>query len=321
MNPVSRAPIAPTVIGRQGGLRPVFAQVERLRPLPVSVLVTGESGTGKELVARALHRGGPFVAINCAALPPSLIEADLFGFRRGSFTGAGADRAGLFEQACGGTLFLDEIGELPAELQPKLLRVLQEKAVRRLGEAHERPVETRLVCATHRDLHEAMRRERFRVDLYFRLAEFEVAVPPLRRRRQDILPLAHHFLERFRRVYAKERITGFSPRASAWMQRQDWAENNVRQLGVALKRAVVACDGDTVEIEHLQPGACRPGLYRHRRDALERQYLSQALATTHGNIAAAARLLGIKRSTLFDRLVRYGLRPGRRRNDGQADGQ
>jgi DNA-binding NtrC family response regulator len=297
------------VIGRQGGLSTVWAQIEQLRPLPVSVLITGESGTGKELVARALHRQGPFVAINCAALPASLIEADLFGYRRGSFTGAGSDRPGLFEQASGGTLFLDEIGDLPLDLQPKLLRVLQEKTVRRLGEAHERPVETRLLCATHHDLKDAMSRQLFRIDLYFRLAEYELAVPPLRQRRQDIMPLARHFLALLSRDFGKPNIDGFSPQASAWLRRNDWAENNVRQLSLVIKRAIVRCCSDRIELEHLCQIATRPAPYRQRQRNAERQYLRLALEATHGNIAAAARILGMKRSTFFDRLIKYGLHP------------
>jgi len=303
------------LIGCDSGLAGVADDVCRLLGVPVNVLIEGESGTGKELVARALHeadpaRGaGPFVALNCAALPETLAESELFGHCRGAFTGAEADRAGAFATAAGGTLFLDEVGELPLALQPKLLRVLQEKAYRPVGTCRERAADVRVVAASNRDLEDAVEAGAFRADLYFRLAEYVVRVPPLRQRRQDILPLARHFLRQFRREYGRPEVRRLAPGAEAWLLAQDWAASNVRELSVALKRGVLRCDGDCVAAAHLRREIPHPRPRRAPRPGCDRAALAAALERTGGNLAAAARLLDMKRSTLFDWTRRLGLRP------------
>ena len=303
------------LIGNSNGLSGVLADARRLLGLPINVLIEGESGTGKELLARALHfddparKGRRFVPINCAALPEQLLEAELFGHRKGLFTGADRDRHGLIRGADGGTLFLDEISELPLSLQPKLLRVLQERAVRPLGHSAELPVDIRVICATNRPLRTCMGEGQFRADLYFRIAEFELCVPPLRERRSDILPLSRHFLAQFSRQFGKGRQLLLSSEAAAWLQSRDWAENNVRELSVALKRAVLRCDGTVLKLGHLLADEPRvPGIpLESQLQILERNHLEAALRKTAGNISAAARMLGMKRSTLFDRLRKLGI--------------
>ena len=206
----------PPVVGGPNGFSSVIRDVRRILGLSVNVLILGESGTGKEVVARSIHYGDPkrcdrpFVPLNCAALPEQVLEADLFGYRRGSFTGAATDREGVFKQADGGTVFLDEVGELPLPLQPKLLRVLQERAVRPLGRSEETAIDVRIVAATNRDLTDAVRDGSFRLDLYYRLADYVISVPPLRQRRQDIAPLSHHFLDRYRIEFGREHVIGFA---------------------------------------------------------------------------------------------------------------
>ncbi|MBF8288357.1 MAG: Sigma-54 factor interaction protein [Candidatus Rokubacteria bacterium] len=318
---VARSP--PTgLIGASRGLREVVDGVRRILGVPVDVLILGESGTGKELVARLIHDADParsrhaFVAVNCAALPESLLEADLFGSCRGAFTGANADRPGLFQRAHGGTLFLDEIGELPPALQPKLLRALQERAVRPVGAVAERPVDVRVVSATHRDLGQALARGEFRHDLYFRLADYVLDVPPLRDRRGDIPELARHFLRQYRHQFRRQHIADLSPGAIAWLTRCDWRANNVRELSVVLKRAVLHCDGPVLTAGHLEAVSARaeggPPTGGPPTPAVtpadERCRLEEALHRAGGNLSAAARLLGMKRSTLFDRLRRHGIR-------------
>jgi transcriptional regulator with GAF, ATPase, and Fis domain len=308
------------IIGSQGGLAPVVADLRRLLGVRVNVLILGESGTGKEVVARALHeadprrRHRPLVALNCAALPEALLEAELFGYRRGAFTGALADHPGSFLQAQGGTLFLDEVGELPLALQPKLLRVLQERAVRRLGETREVGMDVRVVAATSRTLDPAAVEGVFRADLYYRLADFVVRIPPLRQRRQDLLPLALHFLQTCCRDFGRAPCS-LSPAAASWLEGRDWSQNNVRELQVALKRALLLCEGSCIEPAHLEAGQWEghspaPALPQRLR-AYERVHLEEALVRSQGNVSAAARLLEMKRSTLCDHLVRLGIARGR----------
>ena len=302
------------LIGSRTGLAEVSADVQRLLGMPVNVLIQGESGTGKELVARALHAGDPtrrhrtFVPINCAAVPEQLLEADLFGYRRGSFTGADRDQQGAFQVADGGTLFLDEIGEMPLCLQPKLLRVLQERAVRPLGERGETSVDLRVVAASNRDLVAGMAEGTFRADLYYRLADYVITIPPLRERRQDIPRLSHHFLEIYREEFCRPHVRGLSDEALMWLQSRDWGTSNVRELSVALKRAVLRCDDPVIGLEHLPPDPDpTAGSLQQRLNLCERAEVEAALESTQGNLAAAARLLGMKRSTLFDRLRRLGI--------------
>ncbi len=303
------------IIGSKSGLAEVIEQVRRVLGKPVHVLIEGESGTGKEVIARILHdcdpcrQQRPFVPVNCSAVPESLVEAELFGFCKGAFTGALQTRDGYFQQADGGTLFLDEIGEFPLSLQPKLLRVLQEKAVRRLGQSRECPVDVRVVAATNKDLEQAMGEGLFRPDLYYRLAEYPIHIPPLRQRRQDIVPLARYFLRQYRTDFGKPGVERLSDEAAAWLQARDWSQNNVRELSHTLKLAVLWCDGPVIEPGHL--ARPEPVLHLPFKDQIrhfERQQLEETLARTNGNIAAAARLLGMSRSTLFDRLKKLGIR-------------
>ena len=298
----------------QQGLRSVIDDVRRVLGVAVDVLIRGESGTGKELIARLLHEADPlrcghsFVAVNCAALPESLLEADLFGYRRGAFTGATHDRAGLFEQAHRGTLFLDEIGELPPRLQPKLLRVLQERLVRPVGGSEEVAVDVRVVSATNRDLDVSMGHEGFRVDLYYRLADFVLDLPPLRQRRRDIPYLADHFLHLYRDLFDRRHIDTLGEGARAWLCSCDWRANNVRELSVVMKRAILLCDGPVLTAQHLWSAVSRGEGERVRQgppDVDEHTRLEAALQQAGGNLSAAARQLGMKRSTLHDRIRRH----------------
>ena len=280
---------------------------------PVDVLVEGESGTGKELVARALHNGDPvrcgrrFVAVNCAAIPESLVEAELFGAEKGAFTGATARSDGLFRQAHGGTLFLDEIGELPLAVQPKLLRALQEKSVRRIGGGDEQRVDVRILSATNVELCKAAAEGRFRTDLYYRIAEFPIHLPPLRQRRQDIPVLSTHFVARFCQQYHGNIKLALSAAALARLCAHEWRRNNVRELSHVLKQAVLLADGPTIECFHLPlPAANSPPSHRVGLRADLPHSMLAAMRQTNGNVAAAARILGVSRSTLFDRLRKLG---------------
>lgn len=313
------ATLGPTheLLRQQSGLQHVLADVNRVLGLPVDVLIQGESGTGKELIAHLLHQADPvrhaqaFVAINCAAVPENLLEADLFGCLRGAFTGADTDRKGLFRQAHGGTLFLDEVGELPLALQPKLLRALQERRVRPVGSTEEHPVDVRIVSATNRVLDTAITDGCFRADLYYRLADFVVTLPPLRQRRQDIPQLAQHFLQQYCQQFNRAHIQRLGKGAIAWMRDCDWRGNNVRELSVVLKRAILLCDGPEITAQHLWSAVAQPGQGQQSQAPVawdERDRLESALQQAGGNLSAAARRLGMKRSTLHDRLRRHGIR-------------
>lgn len=291
------------IVSHSKAMVPVFDLVERVADSDSAVLIMGETGTGKELVARALHFGskrsaGPFVAVNCSAISTNLLESELFGHARGAFTGAGQERHGLFAAAEGGTLFLDEIGELPLDLQPKLLRVLQESEIRRVGENRLRKINVRILAATGRNLRGEVDAGRFRVDLYYRLAVVEICVPPLRERPEDVVLLAEHFIREI-----AERNGQPVPRLGAavleWLQTQQWP-GNVRELENFLKKAMVFCRGDEIELEEI--------LVESRQQAreigdeyslklasarLEKEYIRKALAATRGNRTQAAKLLEI----------------------------
>lgn len=247
-----------SLFGHSAAMRKLRDEIARAAPVKSSVLITGESGTGKELVARELHRNGahpaaPFIALNCAALPENLVEAELFGHERGAFTGAAAARKGAFEAAGDGTLFLDEIGEMPLATQPKLLRVLENHTVTRVGSNTATKVSARVVAATNRDLDQMAREGGFREDLYYRLNVLVIRTPPLRERREDIAPLAERFVELTCRdfgILAKR----LSPEAREALVAQDWRRNNVRELRNAIERAVVNAEGETIRAEHLAPG-------------------------------------------------------------------
>jgi DNA-binding NtrC family response regulator len=283
-----------------------------------TVLLTGESGVGKERIARFIHErsaraDGPFVALNCGAVPESLLESELFGHIRGSFTGATQDRVGMFESANGGTLLLDEIGEVPPAMQVKLLRVLQEREIRRVGESRNRPVDVRVLAATNRDLMNEIRAARFREDLYYRLRVVEIRVPPLRERRDDILPLARSLLAAVAERTGRN-VTGFTPAAAQLLLTYPWP-GNVRELANAVERAVVLARRRRVDVEDLPPeiGLAVPepiaaGDVRTLAQ-VERDYIASVLRAVGGNRAQAAAKLGIGAATLYRKLKCFG--PGR----------
>ena len=311
------------IIGSSPGMRRVGALMRRVVESDVGVLVTGESGTGKELVARALHfngprRKGPFVAVNCASVPETLIETEMFGHERGAFSGATAQRIGCFEQADGGTLLLDEIGDMPLVLQAKLLRVLQEREIRRVGGRTTIPVDVRVVASTHRDLEAAMREGTFREDLYYRLAVFPIDVPPLRTRHEDIPLLAEHF----RKKHADRlgvSVRAISDAAIALLARHDWP-GNVRELENVVCRGLVLEMSDVLQAATLPPEVLPPSSSPGTPAAfptpgtladLERQAIADAVEKSDRNLTRAASALGIDRSTLHRKLKKHGLRDAR----------
>ncbi len=289
--------------------------VERVAPSDATVLVTGESGTGKELFAKALHQlsnraENRFVAINCAAIPENLLESELFGYEKGAFTGASKQTIGRIEYANGGTLFLDEIGDLPFSLQAKLLRFLQERVVERLGGRGEIPVDTRVVCATHQNLAELIRQGRFREDLYYRLSEITLSIPPLRQRDGDAALLAHAFLEKFNTQQGRS-IRGFKPDAIEAIENHPWP-GNVREMQNVIKRAVIMAEGYQITLDDLALKAdqeeAEPINLRKVREDAERKAVLRAMARANGNVAMAADLLGISRPTLYDLMTRLDMK-------------
>jgi DNA-binding NtrC family response regulator len=304
------------VIGAGPAMQKVFAVVNKVAPSNASVVIWGESGTGKEVVARAIHnlsprKDKPFVALNCSAIPATLIESELFGFERGAFTGADQRRLGTFELAHNGTLFLDEIGELPLELQAKFLRVLEERKFRRLGGRSEVEVDVRVICATNRDLKEDIRHGRFREDLYFRLHVFTIGLPTLKERREDIPLLVQHFVEKYNAETGK-RVQGVAPGALATLQGYAWP-GNIRELRNTVERAMILTDGEVIGEEHLPPDmqASRPEAATLRvplgvpLDKVEKDYILASLQKNGGNKARTAESLGISEKTLYNKLNRY----------------
>jgi Nif-specific regulatory protein len=299
-----------SILGRSPAMQRVFDILERVVDNPVTVLILGETGTGKELVARAIHNSGPrrsqnFVAINCGALPENLLESELFGYRRGAFTGAAEDRPGLFEMAHGGTIFLDEIGELPLPLQVKLLRVIQESEVRRLGDTVSRRVDARLLVATNRKLEEEVTEGRFRQDLFYRLNVVNVTLPPLRERYEDMLDLADHFL---RKSSARMGRSGLylTSEAKNCILAHSWP-GNVRELENSLERACALANGDAITPEHLVPSAPTfstedDTTLRKVLQQAERATIEAALRRSAGNISRAAVALGVSRQHLHNRI-------------------
>ena len=291
----------------------VIRTLERVAPADVSVMLLGASGTGKELLARGLHdasrrRSGPFVAINCAAIPETLLESELFGHERGAFTGAVKTVMGKVEQAAGGTLFLDEIGDVPAALQVKLLRFLQERVIERVGGRKPIPVDTRVVCATHQDVDAMVADGRFREDLYYRLAEIVVRIPALAERTGDAALLAQAFVARYA-PQLNPQVMGLAPDAPAAVDAWRWP-GNVRELENRVKRAVIMAEGRRVTAADLdlgQPDGTEPIELRQVREAADRKAIARALARSDGNISGASRLLGVSRPTLYDLLKAYDL--------------
>jgi transcriptional regulator with GAF, ATPase, and Fis domain len=314
------------VLGEAKCWKDVLTQAAKVAATETTVLLTGESGTGKEVVARFIHRGsrrakGPFVALNCAALPETLLESELFGHERGAFTGALTAYPGRIEQAAGGTLFLDEVGEMSPAVQAKLLRVLQEREFQRLGATRPIKADVRVVAATNRDLAASIARGEFREDLYYRLSVFEIRLPPLRERREDILPLAEAFLEEIGPAVGRP-AAGISRQAHEALLSYPWP-GNVRELRNALERATILCDGGLITLEHLpialgqptaasgrpeNPEAFPPGGVN--LETVERDLIAKALAEAGSNRSRAARLLGITRSQLYYRMQKHGLAAG-----------
>lgn len=309
------------IIGQCPSMLQVFSTMRKVAQSDVSVLISGESGTGKELVAQAIHsmslrKNAPFIAINCGAIPDTLLESELFGHEKGSFTGAHARVLGKVEYANKGTLFLDEIGEIPGPLQVKLLRFLQERAVQRVGGRENIPVDVRIVAATNIDIQKAMEEGRFREDLYYRIGVVSIELPPLRSRGDDILLLANLFLRKFSENFNKK-VQGYSPAAERCILAYSWP-GNVRELENKVQRAVLMAAGNQIEPEDLAlsgspvPHRPVPEIGEHctlkdARDALERDMILTAVRTQEGNIAKAADVLGISRPTLYDLMKKHGI--------------
>jgi len=336
-----------TIVGQSRPMRDIYKQLGRIAAQPVTVLIRGETGTGKELIARAIYQHGhrahkPFIAVNCAAIPENLLESELFGHEKGSFTGADKTRIGRFEQAHGGTLFLDEIGDFDVHLQAKMLRVLQEKVIQRVGGRDDIPVDVRIIAATHRNLEKMVAEEKYREDLFYRLNVVSIKIPPLRHRREDIPILIDYFMKRFGREYGID-TPSISTKAVEFLQDQDWP-GNIRQLQNVIRKALLASRGYTIGWQD-----CRNILYESEaREAstgleqmvsetltkvingeleaalpeltqqFEREVFGQAIRRSEGNQAKAARWLGVSRLTLREKLKQFGLHP----NKGSAsDGE
>jgi nitrogen regulation protein NR(I) len=329
-----------TIIGTSRSMQEIYKEIGRAAAKPVNVLICGETGTGKELVARALYQHsdrsqGPFIAINCAAIPETLLESELFGHERGAFTGAEARRIGRFEQAHGGTLFLDEIGDMTLGTQVKLVRVLQECALQRVGGKETIPVDVRVIAATHRDLQAAIQQKEFREDLYYRLSVVTVCLPPLRERREDVPALVEYFMKKYGEALGAAQPS-IHPEAMQLLQSQPWP-GNVRELENVVRKALLVAGGYTINSDHVRAvisrsrsdGESGDQTLRSMADVLlaaaqrgdladahgrlleaaEREIIGQAIELTHGNQLQAARLLGISRLTLREKLIQFGLRP------------
>ncbi len=343
--PVALAPEAPSartaLVGISRAMQDVCKEIGRVAAKPVTVLIRGETGTGKELIARAIYQHSdrskaPFIAINCAAVPENLLESELFGHERGAFTGAEQRHIGRFEQANKGTLFLDEIGDLPANTQVKLLRVLQQQTFQRVGGTETITVDVRLIAATHRDLETMVREGKFREDLFHRLNVVTIHLPPLRERREDVPPLVQHFLKKYAAEFGAETPT-LSPDALAVLQAEPWP-GNIRELENVTRRLLLAARGLAISAEAVRqtlatrtsattspanslPAVVAALLARAQRGQLhdahaqilaeaEREVITQAILLAHGNQAKAARWLGLSRFTLREKLKQLGLHPG-----------
>ena len=311
------------IIGKHKKMQHLFTQIQTAAAGDITVLIQGETGTGKELVARSIHgnsqrKAGPFVAINCAAIPAELIESELFGHERGAFTGATKRRIGKFEQANTGTLFLDEIGDMPPALQAKLLRVLEEREFQRIGGTKTISIDIRVLTATHRDLANAAEKNAFRLDLYHRLAAFTIVIPPLRERSEDIPILADHFLNRYAAA-AEKTIRAISTDALQVLTQHDFP-GNVRELKNAIESAVLYETTDLLQPQSLPSHLTQEGSQAATSsptdttvilplDEVERKTIIHALKVTDNNISDAARALGIGRNTLYRKLEKYNLLP------------
>lgn len=303
---------------KSGAMKNILRLIEKVAPSDATMLITGESGTGKEVIANLVHSAslraqGPFVKVNCATLPRELIESELYGAVKGAYTGAHTDREGLFKQAQNGTILLDEISEMPLDTQSKLLRVLQEKEYRPVGGKTSIKADCRVIASTNRRPEDAMRDNKLREDLFYRISAVAIHLPPLRERREDILPLASSFLKRFA-AQAGRSLEGFSPAAATVLQQYDWP-GNVRQLENEVQRAVLVCEADMVDVPDLSSSrlaAVGAAAGQHNLaglEALERNAIINALEHSGGNKAAAARELGVTRQTLYNKMRHFGLNP------------
>jgi two-component system response regulator PilR (NtrC family) len=315
------------LVGKSAPMQRVYELVDKVAKAKTNVIVTGESGTGKELVARAIHNAserakGAFIAVNCGAIPEALVESELFGYKRGAFTGAVTDKAGLFEAAEGGTLFLDEIGELPQSMQVKLLRALQERVIKRVGAPEEKKIDVRVIAATHRELAEEVKGGRFREDLFYRLNVISIRLPPLRERKEDIALLAAHFVQKFA-VEQKKEVSGFSPEALRLLLDYRFS-GNVRELENIVERAITLSDGGVMdasvlpaEVTHVAE-ASQASIridgdnfsLEKTLDSIERRLLEEALEKTGGRKKKAATLLGLTFRSLRYRLEKHGMSGG-----------
>src|SRR6185436_10789528 len=318
------------IVGSSEVVKQLHRQILKVAPVSSTVLITGESGTGKELVARALHElspraAMPFVPVNCGAIPPGLVESELFGHARGAFTDARTAKRGLFAEADGGTLLLDEAGELPPPAQIKLLRFLQEGEIRAVGENRSERVDVRVLAATHRDLGKLVEKGEFREDLYYRLNVVNLAIPPLRARREDVLELAQGFLLRFNRELNRQTpVTGFEPGAEELLASYSWP-GNVRELENAIERAVLLAEGNLVQVQNLperiwsSPRSAERGTpvveassqedlsMKRAMRSLEERYIRAALRRTRGNRTRASELLEISHRALLYKIKEYGI--------------
>ena len=302
-----------------GSSRPMAAirkTLDKIAPTDATVLITGENGTGKDVLAREIHAhslrsGKPMVAVDAGAITETLFESELFGHVKGAFTDAHTDHVGKFEQADGGTLFLDEIGNIPLHLQAKLLRAIQSRSIVRVGGTQAIPIDIRLVCATNMDLEQLVREGRFREDLYYRINTVHIALPALRERKEDIVPLAQLFLERYAKKYHRP-LTGITPEAAEILKEQSW-NGNIRELQNCIEKAVILSEGSELTAKDLQtdarsgPGMTTSGTLKAINEAEEERMVREAMSRTEGNISAAAKMLGVSRPTLYAKLKKYGL--------------
>lgn len=307
------------IVGNSPSLQNILSKISIVAPTETSVLITGESGTGKERIAHALHehsgrKNKPIVVVNCAALPLSLVESELFGYEKGAFTGANSRRIGKFEQADGGTLFLDEIGELPLDSQVKLLRVLQEKEIERIGGDQTIKVDVRIIAATNRSLEREVAEGRFRLDLYYRLNVFPIELPPLRERKEDISQLAEHFLKKFNTATGRN-ISGFTPKALEQLLQYNWP-GNIRELEHLIERSTLLAVGDEISEVHLPANTAIPASQSleigglQSLEDMERNHIMQALQTCGGKVfgpGGAAEILKIPPTTLYSKMKKLGI--------------
>ena len=304
---------SPMFWGSSAAMKSILKTLDKIAPTDATVLITGENGTGKDVLAREIHThslrsGKPMVAVDAGAITETLFESELFGHVKGAFTDAHTDHVGKFEQADGGTLFLDEIGNIPLHLQAKLLRAIQNRSIVRVGGSEAKPINIRLICATNMNLGQLVREGRFREDLYYRINTVHIALPALRERKEDIVPLAQIFLERFAEKYHRP-LTGIAPEAAAMLTEGRWS-GNISELQNCIEKAVILSDGNELTAKDIQlEQAAKPvgTTIKAVSEAEEERMIRQAMDRTNGNISAAAKMLGVSRPTLYAKLKKYGL--------------